>query len=818
MNTSELYYQCLFSSIQSILLSGRKQDVEDKFSHLISRAEELVTDNKSGNNPEEFVVSIFHGLQNSILSKKKCYPRACMTLTNSFLPNENPTDDLNNLIASFQKDFDALPAELSTKAESLFFLLQRYAVGLPSGYDPTVSLYDFAKIKTAYALCLQRLEEEKKPEGFLLIGGALSGIQTYLYDIISSKASKNLKGRSFYLHLLADSALHLLLQKIGLFRCNVIFASGGGFLILAPNTESAKSAFEEWKTVVLDEVFKKHRGDLFFETGVVEMTADSSIALAWEDLRSNMEQTKASRFARQIITDFERLFNPDTLAIEGVEVNDVITGEIIEGYGWDLEELFTWDGVRLSEKELRDPENDIENPVSEITKLQTELGQVLKRADFWLTDSSGNAAFSKGEENDDKYYQVEIFGVWQCFIESSRWSKVESKINNKCLVRAMEEAPFPTSSADFIRGFELYGGNNFPSLMLLNVLKQEEKEMPKTFSELAGSYDEDRLPRIPKEQGFNKKIHRWQYIEEEPWPESDFKRLAILRMDVDGLGNIFKNKRLSLVQRTTLSRQLDWFFKGYLNEIWRTGFVGDRNEFMYQFREWTQIIYSGGDDLFLVGRWDCLLAFAQKIQIAFKDFTCENEKIGLSGGIVFVTHKFPVMKAAEFCEIAERKAKRHSKAAIQDVDPTGFCKNSFTFFGKPLHWTREFYEVSKLKERLVENIKNGSLPRGILTRIHSFDEMRILQRDNNLAESWRWRMAYDFTRMRDRIKNDEKVRALIESWRNAAITDSSDAGPRKTKYEFIELLRIAARWAEIEERTEREKRKKSSNQEPTSNT
>jgi CRISPR-associated protein Csm1 len=87
-------------------------------------------------------------------------------------------------------------------------------------------------------------------------------------------------------------------------------------------------------------------------------------------------------------------------------------------------------------------------------------------------------------------------------------------------------------------------------------------------------------------------------------------RVGVLRMDVDGLGGVFGNelKAPTLAGVTALSAALDTFFAGWLNVLCEkiereTRLAGDappeRGDLLYT-------IYSGGDDLFVVGAWDRL--------------------------------------------------------------------------------------------------------------------------------------------------------------------------------------------------------------------
>lgn len=128
------------------------------------------------------------------------------------------------------------------------------------------------------------------------------------------------------------------------------------------------------------------------------------------------------------------------------------------------------------------------------------------------------------------------------------------------------------------------------------------------------------------------------------------KRLGVLRADVDNLGTIFASgipaDKSSISRTSTLSRQLSYFFKYHINEVLEKG--------RYQ----VQIIYSGGDDLFLIGNWSDVIYAAIDIHRELLAFT-ENESLTISAGIGMFDEKYPIASMAAETGALEDAAKMY---------------------------------------------------------------------------------------------------------------------------------------------------------------
>lgn len=168
------------------------------------------------------------------------------------------------------------------------------------------------------------------------------------------------------------------------------------------------------------------------------------------------------------------------------------------------------------------------------------------------------------------------------------------------------------------------------------------------------------------------------------------KRVGILRADVDSLGTAFthgfqgedgKGKYATLSRTATLSRQLSLFFKCYINRILQNGTEtllgkgGARK---------AVIIYSGGDDIFLAGAWNDVIAAFMDIRKALEKFT--QGTLTISGGVGVYPPKYPV-------NIMAKEVER-----LEDFSKALDGKNAITLFEE-----ERIYSESKQSEKIVEN-------------------------------------------------------------------------------------------------------------------
>ena len=155
-------------------------------------------------------------------------------------------------------------------------------------------------------------------------------------------------------------------------------------------------------------------------------------------------------------------------------------------------------------------------------------------------------------------------------------------------------------------------------------------------------------------------------------------RIAVLRADVDNLGQAFvsgfrnaaeQNRYATLSRTGVLSRQLSLFFKMFLNDLLRHPEFTLTGEPGKEGRNAT-IVYSGGDDLFIVGGWDDIVELAVDLHRKLGEFT--QGKLTISAGIGIYSDSYPISAMAEEVAALEDKSKgypgKNAVTLLEDGD------------------------------------------------------------------------------------------------------------------------------------------------------
>ena len=496
-----------------------------------------------------------------------------------------------------------------------------------------ISLYIHSKITAAIASCMYQYfaaknitdykkycfskanAEFRNESAFLLISGDFSGIQSFIYTIPSKGALKSLRGRSFYLEILMENFIDEMLKALDLCRANLLYTGGGHFYVLAANTEKTRQTIEALKVKLNQWLLAKFGTQLYMAMGYAQCSAN--------DLRSSGTQ-------RNVFAAVSKELNKDKLCrYDADSLEQLFDSNSI--YNKNMDKARECSICHLSSTELQKVDNISEGYICSTCAGLYELGGVLFQKEvFVILDTA--------VEN-----SLEVFGR-----DTQLYLAV---VNNKELGKYADHIVRIYSKNEAVTG-------KFIStrLWLADYYSAGERGEVLEFEKLAEVCCDGK---------------------------HGIKRLGVLRADVDNLGAAFiggfvhqqaaePEKYATLSRYADLSRDLGLFFKLAVDKLCKgelTGFdINDKQQPFSLFglskdkQRKVHVVYSGGDDMFIVGAWDELLELAVDIRRAFSKFT--NDKLSFSAGLALFNPSYPISKMAEITGMLEGAAKDNGKNSI----------------------------------------------------------------------------------------------------------------------------------------------------------
>ena len=490
-----------------------------------------------------------------------------------------------------------------------------------------ISLYDHLKLTAAFSSCIYSYVAEKQindlqdffiikgqdfydKEAFLLASLDVSGIQSFIYTITTDNALKTLRARSFYLEILMEHVIDLFLDKMELSRANLIYSGGGHCYMILPNTESAKSAFNETLSMVNEWLLKSYDIALYLAGGYVECS-------------SNALKNQPSGSYNELYRKLSQLLSRKKTS------------------------RYTADQIRM----LNTPKKVDYFRECKVCKRTGEV------------NASGRCAFCQ---------KIEDFSKNVLYSEAFSVIKSEDEgllLPGGCSLLAENEKTLKERMKDSVVYIRAYGKNRLYSGRHISTkLWVGDYTTGKTFEQ----YSED---------------------------AKGISRIAVLRADVDNLGQsivsglsgkVHGDKYQTISRTATFSRQLSMFFKLYINRI-----LSEPKAFVYGDKEKRDcsIVYSGGDDLFLVGSWNDVLGAALDIRNELKRYS--EETLTISAGLGIYNSSYPISVIAYETAEAEDKSKKNRNEAGDII------KNSITLF-EDQTYTWDELETNVIGEKLAQ--------------------------------------------------------------------------------------------------------------------
>lgn len=599
-----------------------------------------------------------------------------------------------------------------------------------------ISLYVHSKITSAVASCMklyfdeQQIQDYKKycfnsgskifrnEKIYLLISGDISGIQDFIYTIPSKGALKTLRGRSLYIDLLLEEFIDEYLEQIGLSRANVLYSGGGHFYILVPNIEDTKKAIDKLQAKMNRWLMENIGINLYLAIGMAECSANNLMKSEvqgnlFATVNKKLKDDKTIRYSKD--EDFlEHIFN-----VEKEEDTAKKECNICHNL---VDKLWIY--------------NSDEEIACEFCLNLYKLGQDILTQDlvFVISEEKIDGGIKIfGKDKDLYMYAVNIEDIDMFKGKILRIYSKNNLLENDLAIR----------------------------LYLADYSAKNENDEVMTFDDLAKSSCKT---------------------------DKGIKRLGVLRLDIDDLGIAFSsgfvsdkdkiedNLRYATLSRyADLSKDISMFFKVAINKICAGDLTGcvDFEEKAFNIfgidkapKRKVNIIYAGGDDLFLVGAWDEVLEVAIDINRAFKQFT--NGRLTLSAGMAMFSPTYPISKMAEIAGLLVQMSKnRKDKNSIAlfgmetNLKANGQleCKHIYTWADFEMKVCKE--KMNYLLARLSfdgDKFNKLSVGKSLIYRL--MDLIQLADEDKlNIA-----RFAYVLARMQPKQDKDEQKRKIYENF------------------------------------------------------
>lgn len=549
--------------------------------------------------------------EGSILASVDKYKELYAALQHNFAVQSIDTMSINELLRIYEDTTSFIPSSTYKKEVADISLYMHSK--LTAAIATSMYLYFAEKgIEDYKTYCFTESKLFREQESFMIISGDISGIQDFIYTVPSTGALKSLRGRSVYLEILLESIIDSVLEDLQLTRCNLLYSGGGHFYILGPATETAKSIVKAVEVSVnrwlLDHVGTK----LYIALGMATCTGNDVIngemqhKLFGEASRET-SKGKISRYTKENLKD---LFDPNS------NINSVRDGD---------KECSI---CHTSSVELQ-PYDDTESLVCHMCDSLYKLGDVLVQSE--------ESVLGIAEEQ----VVLEHIPSLPMYARDATKLYVISK-------RKLEALGYSAIWKHLYVINQAETGNQVANrLWVADYVSRKPNGDVYDFSELANLSGSDTV---------------------------GIQRLGVLRADVDNLGAAFIGGFINHTKENPfhfntfsryadLSRSLSMFFKVGVNKI-VSGNSNGIEDIRDTYRLWNKdnrekghihVIYSGGDDVFLVGPWDELLEVAIDIRKRLKDLT--DGKLTISAGLGMFTHSFPITKMAEITGELESVAK-----------------------------------------------------------------------------------------------------------------------------------------------------------------
>ncbi|MEW5803695.1 MAG: type III-A CRISPR-associated protein Cas10/Csm1 [bacterium] len=177
----------------------------------------------------------------------------------------------------------------------LMFLLEKFGGTIPIEGNENISIFDTYKVRAAKAIIARNRKEFKHDPGNLIINLDLSGIQSFIYNITSQGALKNLRSRSFFIELLCNHAIDRCIDAFNLHDVNILMNGGGNIYILSSKPPGYNELLGSIDYNINSWLLEKFNGRLHITFSTVE-ASDENLKF---DISSTLQEIAKAAFIKK---------------------------------------------------------------------------------------------------------------------------------------------------------------------------------------------------------------------------------------------------------------------------------------------------------------------------------------------------------------------------------------------------------------------------------------------------------------------------------------------------------------------------------------
>jgi len=584
-------------------------------------------------------------------------------------------------------------------------LSRRYTFFTPSAPSIEVevrnSLYAHHKTSAALASAIIINKRNNIDGKFTIILGDVAGIQRYVYGSRMYKgALKMLRSRSIYLSILTEAIARHIVDRLGLLPLNIIFCSGGHFMILAHYVK--EDELERILRGVEEFLLKEQRGLVGLKLSYTYM--DRGDFIDRERLRGKLDEARRGlgesslRLLKRIMySGFDEVFGPIPVG-----------GEICYSCG-------------RSEEVKPEKEDGEEAYVCERCYLMRELAKELKDARYIIAISWGEGMMNPEEISIDRPEEGIYTGPLNFTINGLSISYH--------IARSLESV---------LRLVDMFLRLNLEPRDV-DIYKINDTDISSELGELKGLSEKYRdlvcrvslgFKFIPKHTPVSGEGSIREFDEMAKVSRGS-KMIGYLKLDIDNLGRRLIEYCETISDFLTFSEIVSFIMEGCIEHMLSIE-EGDRDR-LY-------LIYSGGDDLFLVGSWDAVVEATERMYRGLR-------------GILKMDHGGPTLSAALNIEDPKTPVKVCSETLsekLKKVKEAG--KDGVMIIGRKISWDG-FMNSLETAKKISQYIDEGLVSRSFIFQLSRL----ISDYEGDPEKAWtiyRYRLKYIISRsLGEDVKN-----------------------------------------------------------------